>query len=61
MESAVSLQLPGSGKRDIDEQRAQEAKKRAEKMIAKGGLSDHDYKIVEAKLQRVFVRLSVKS
>ena len=27
-------------KEDIDEQRAQEAKKRAEEMIAKGGLSD---------------------
>ena len=48
-------------KEDIDEQRAQEAKKRAEDMIAKGGLSDHDYKIVEAKLQRALVRLSVKS
>ena len=48
-------------KEDIDEQRAQEAKKRAEEMIAKGGLSDHDYKIVEAKLQRALVRLSVKS
>ena len=48
-------------KEDIDQQRAQEAKKRAEEMIAKGGLSDHDYKIVEAKLQRALVRLSVKS
>ena len=48
-------------KEDIDEQRAQEAKKRAEEIIAKGGLSDHDYKIVEAKLQRALVRLSVKS
>ena len=56
----MSLQLLGS-KEDIDEQRAQEAKKRAEEMIAKGGLSDHDYKIVEAKLQRALVRLSVKS
>ena len=37
------------------------AKKRAEEMIAKGGLSDHDYKIVEAKLQRALVRLSVKN
>ncbi len=37
------------------------AKKRAEEMMAKGGLSDHDYKIVEAKLQRALVRLSVKS
>ena len=36
-------------------------RKRAEEMIAKGGLSDHDYKIVEAKLQRALVRLSVKS
>ena len=35
--------------------------KRAEEMIAKGGVSDHDYKIVEAKLQRSLVRLSVKS
>ena len=48
-------------KEDIDEQRAQEAKKRAEEMIAKGGLSDHDYKVAEAKLQRALVRLSVKS
>ena len=48
-------------KEDIDEQRAQEAKKRAEEMIAKGGLTDHDYKVVEAKLQRALVRLSVKS
>ena len=39
----------------------QEAKKRAEEMIAKGGLTDHDYKIAEAKLQRALVRLSVKS
>ena len=48
-------------KEDIDAERAQNAKKRAEEMIAKGGLSDHDYKIVEAKLQRALVRLSVKS
>ena len=48
-------------KEDIDEQRAQEAKKRAEEMIAKGGLTDHDYKVAEAKLQRALVRLSVKS
>ena len=34
MNGAVSLQLLGSGKRDIDEQRAQEAKKRVEEMIA---------------------------
>ena len=48
-------------KEDIDEQRAQEAKKRAEEMIAKGGLTDHDYKMAEAKLQRALVRLSVKN
>ena len=39
---------------------AEEAKKRAEAMIAKGGLTDHEYKIAEAKLQRALVRLSVK-
>ena len=48
-------------KEDIDEQRAQEAKKRAEEMIAKGGLTDHAYKMAEAKLQRALVRLSVKN
>ena len=45
---------------DIDADRAQEAKKRAENMLAKGGLTDKEYKIVEAKLQRALVRLSVK-
>ena len=45
---------------DIDEARAQAAKERAEQMLAKGGLSDKEYKIVEAKLQRALVRLSVK-
>ena len=48
-------------KEDIDEQRAQDAKKRAEEMIAKGGLTDRDYKMAEAKLQRALVRLSVKN
>ena len=36
------------------------AKKRAEEMIAKGGLTDQEYKMVSAKLQRALVRLSVK-
>lgn len=45
---------------EIDEKRAQEAKERAENLLAKGGLSDRDYKIVKAKLQRALVRLSVK-
>ena len=47
-------------KKDIDEQRASDAKHRAEKMLAKGGLTDKEYKIVKAKLQRALVRLSVK-
>jgi len=45
---------------EIDEKRAQEAKERAEKLLAKGALSERDYKIVKAKLQRALVRLSVK-
>ena len=36
------------------------AKKRAEEMIAKGGLTDQEYKMASAKLQRALVRLSVK-
>ncbi|MDD3796820.1 MAG: ATP synthase F1 subunit epsilon [Lachnospiraceae bacterium] len=45
---------------DIDEERAKLAKKRAEEMLAKGGLTDREYKIAEAKLQRALVRLSIK-
>lgn len=48
-------------KEDIDAERAQSAKKRAEEMLAKGGLTDREYKIAQAKLQRALVRLSVKS
>lgn len=48
-------------KEDIDEERASLAKKRAEELLAKGGLTDREYKIVQAKLQRALVRLSVKS
>ena len=48
-------------KEDIDAERAQSARKRAEEMLAKGGLTDREYKIVQAKLQRALVRLSVKS
>lgn len=48
-------------KEDIDEERAQTAKKRAEEMLAKGGLTDREYKMAEAKLHRALVRLSVKS
>ena len=46
---------------DIDVDRAGKAKERAQEKLAKGGLSDKEYKIVEAKLQRALVRLSVKS
>ena len=47
-------------KEDIDVERAQAAKKHAEEMIAKGGLTDQEYKMASAKLQRALVRLSVK-
>ena len=47
-------------KEDIDAERASAAKERAEKMLAKGGLTDKEYKIAEAKLQRALLRLSVK-
>lgn len=45
---------------NIDQDRASAAKKRAEEMLAKGGLTDKEYKIAEAKLHRALVRLSVK-
>ena len=47
-------------KEDIDAERAEKAKERAENLLAKGGLTDREYKIAEAKLQRALVRLSVK-
>ena len=47
-------------KEDIDLERAEKAKERAENLLAKGGLTDREYKIAEAKLQRALVRLSVK-
>ena len=46
---------------DIDAERASSAKQRAEEKLAQGGLTDQEYKIVQAKLQRALVRLSVKS
>lgn len=45
---------------DIDGERASQAKKRAEKLLAQGGLTDKEYKIAQAKLQRALVRLGVK-
>jgi len=47
-------------KEDIDAERAKEAKERAERMIAKGGLTDREYRMAEAKLKRALVRLDVK-
>lgn len=47
-------------KEDIDRERAETAKKKAENLLAKGGLTDREYKIAEAKLQRALVRLGVK-
>ncbi len=47
-------------KEDIDVERAQNAKKRAEEKLSKTGLSDREYKLAEAKLCRALVRLSVK-
>lgn len=45
---------------DIDAERAENAKKRAEEKLAKGGLTDREYRMAEAKLHRALVRLSVK-
>lgn len=48
-------------KEDIDVERAQAAKKRAEEMVCqRPGLTDQEYKMASAKLQRALVRLSVK-
>lgn len=47
-------------KEDIDAERASKARKRAEALLSKGGLTDQEYKIAEAKLHRALVRLSVK-
>lgn len=48
-------------KEDIDEDRAEKAKKKAEERLASGGLTEQEYKMAQAKLQRALVRLSVKN
>ncbi len=48
-------------KEDIDFERAQAAKKKAEELIAKGGLSDREYMLAEAKLHRALVRMGLSS
>lgn len=45
---------------DIDRDRASAARRRAEEALARGGLTDREHKIMEAKLHRALVRLSVK-
>lgn len=45
---------------EIDARRAGEAKKRAETLLFRGNLTDREYRMAEAKLQRALVRLSVK-
>ena len=47
-------------KEDIAEERANAAKKRAEDVLARSGLTDREYKVAKAKLHRALVRLSVK-
>lgn len=47
-------------KEDIDAERARKARERAEQLIAKGGLTDQEYRLAEAKLKRALVRLGVK-
>ena len=48
-------------KEDIDADRAEKAKKRAEEKLAKTGLTEREYKLADAKLKRALVRLSVKN
>ena len=48
-------------KEDVDKERAESAKKRAEEKLAKTGLTEREYKLAEAKLKRALVRLSVKN
>lgn len=45
---------------DIDVERAEAARKRAEETLAQANLSEKELKIAEAKLHRALVRLSVK-
>ena len=45
---------------EIDSERAEKAKQAAEETLKKEGLSDHEYNVAKAKLQRAWVRLSVK-
>ncbi len=44
---------------DIDKDRAKNAKERAEEILQKTGLSDREYKVAKAKLNRALVRMSI--
>ncbi len=46
---------------EIDQDRALEAKKKAEERLAEEGLSDREFRIVQAKLQRALVRISASA
>ena len=48
-------------KEDIDADRAERARQRAEEKLAKTGLTEREYKLADAKLKRALVRLSVKN
>lgn len=43
--------------RDIDLERAQAAKKKAEERLAQSGISERELKLAEAKLHRALVRI----
>ena len=45
---------------EIDSERAERAKQAAEETLNQGGLSDYEYNVARAKLQRALIRLSVK-
>jgi F-type H+-transporting ATPase subunit epsilon len=47
-------------KEDIDKERAERAKEKAEAILKTEGLSDKDFALATAKLNRALVRLSVK-
>ncbi len=47
-------------KEDIDRERAERAKEKAEAILKTEGLSDKDFALATAKLNRALVRLSVK-
>ena len=48
-------------KEDIDETRAKAAKEKAEAKLSSMSMTDKDYDLVQAKLHRALVRLSVKN